>query len=94
MKISEEDRSFIKKLKKKHRFLKGFSEKEVLEMFLSRCENCFKLCFSDDLAPIMNFIGKVYKCCETCQKTILNDMYCSKEDYELQYIEDSYYEKL
>ena len=94
MKMSEEDKEKIKKMRRKHRFLKGFTKEELFELFLSRCENCFELCFSDDLVPIMNFIGKVYKCCETCQKTILDDMFYSKEDYELQYIEDSYYEKL
>ena len=94
MNISEKDRVFIKNLRKKHRFLKGISENDIVELFLDRCESCFELCFSDELVPIMNFIGTVYKCCEKCQKTVLDDMFYSREDYELQYIEDHYYEKL
>ena len=94
MNLSEEDKEKIKKMRKKHRFLKGFTEEEILELFLSRCENCFELCFSDDLSPIMNLVGEVYKCCEMCTKTVLDNISYSKEDYELQYIEDSYYEKL
>ena len=94
MKISEKDKETIKKMRKKHKFLKGFTDEEAFEMFLNRCDNCFNLCFSDDLAPIMNLVGEVYKCCEKCAKIVLDGINYSKEDYELQYIEDSYYDKL
>ena len=94
MNLSEEDKEKIKKMRKKHKFLKGFTEEEVLDLFLDRCENCFEVCFSNNLVPIVNFIGQVHKCCEKCQKTVLDDMFYSREDYELQLLEDKYYDEL
>lgn len=92
--MSLEDNETIDLLRKKYKFLKGLSNEEIMEKYLYRCENCFKVCFSDDLVPVMNLVGKVYKCCENCQKTILDKVFYSEEDYKLQKMEDEYYDNL
>lgn len=95
MKINENDLETINILKKKHKFLKSLSVEEIVDLYLSRCEHCNSLCFGVDLIPLMNYKGKVGKLCPSCHSELLTEMHkCSQEDYELQYIEDSYYEKL
>lgn len=88
MKLNEKDLEKITQMQKKHKFLKGFTTDEIVDLYLSRCENCLEVCFSVDLVPMVNYKGDTIKCCETCQKQVLDNMFYSNEDYELQQIED------
>ena len=88
MKITEKDLEKITKMKKKYKFLKGMTTDEIVDLFLARCEHCEELCFATDLVPVPNFKGIVHRVCEECSKEILDNMFYSKEDYELQHIED------
>lgn len=88
MRITEKDLETITKLQKKHKFLKGLTTNEIVDLYLGRCEYCLEVCFGVDLVPVTNYKGEVHKCCEKCQKQVLDDMFYSKEDYELQRIED------
>lgn len=88
MRLNEKDLEVITKLQKKHKFLKGLTTDEIVNQYLDRCENCLEICFRSDLVPIVNYIGEVHKCCEKCQKEVLDNVFYSKEDYELQHIED------
>ena len=85
MKLDEKDLQKIEEYKKKYKYLKKLTNEELLENYLERCENCFELVFGDDLVPMMNFKGETYKCCEKCQKEVLDDMFYSDENY---YVED------
>lgn len=87
MRIDEKDLVQILKIKKTYK-LKGTTD-EIVSNYLSRCENCEKICFYDELKPIPNFKGEVYKCCEECQEEILQETYSfNEEDGFLQYLED------
>lgn len=79
----------IQELIKKHKFLKGFSKKELFEMFLSRCECCDEICFTQDLIPTVNYKGDTYKVCENCNKDILEKSFIKDDnDKYYQYLED------
>lgn len=87
MKITEKDLETITKMKKKHKFLKGMTTDEIVDLFLSRCEHCEEICFASDLVPVPNFKGEVYKVCESCSSELLGLEYSFDDEY-LQYLED------
>ena len=86
MRITTKDLIKINELKRKYK-LKGTTD-EIINNYLTRCECCDEICFYDELKPLPNFKGEVYQCCEKCQKEVLDNVFYSKEDYELQYLED------
>lgn len=81
MEITEKDLVKLRCLKQKYKNLKKISDEDFEKIYLARCESCLEVCFEDELKPIMNFKGDVYKCCEECQKELLNEIY--ENDYEL-----------
>ena len=87
MKITEKDLEKITKMQKKHKFLKGLTTDEIVDLYLGRCENCEELCFGVDLVPVPNFKGEVYKVCESCSSELLEETPSVDERY-LQYLED------
>jgi hypothetical protein len=87
MKITEKDLETITKMQKKHKFLKGLTTDEIVDLFLARCEHCEEICFASDLIPIPNFKGKIYKVCESCSSELLLEN-PSVDDKYLQYLED------
>lgn len=94
MRIDSKGLEKINGLQKKYKNVKSLTTEEFVNTYIGRCENCLEVCFVDDLKPIMNYKGKVYKCCETCQKELLNDIsingyQMSQEEYDCIYQEES-----
>ena len=83
MKITEKDLEVITKMQKKHKFLKGLTTDEIVDLYLKRCEHCEELCFGVDLVPVPNFKGEVYKVCESCSSELLEET----PDKESEYLE-------
>lgn len=83
MKITEKDLEIITKMQKEHKFLKGLTTDEIVDLYLSRCEHCEELCFEVDLLPVPNWKGEVYKVCEKCCKELLEET----PDKEGEYLE-------
>ena len=81
MKITEKDLEKITKMKKKHKFLKGMTTDEIVDLFLARCEHCGKICFASDLVPVPNFKGEVYKVCESCSSELLEEEPNKESEY-------------
>ena len=73
MKITEKDLEKINGLQKKYKSLKDITTEEIVNTYLSRCENCRELCFTVDLLPVPNWKGIVYKVCENCSKELLEE---------------------
>ena len=83
MKIDEKDLGTITKIQKKYKSLKNITTEEIVNTFLSKCENCEELCFTVDLLPVPNWKGIVYKVCENCSKELLEE----EPDKESEYLE-------
>ena len=73
MKIDEKDLEVINKMQKKHKFLKGLTTDEIVDLYLARCEHCEELCFDVDLVTVPNWKGKVYRVCESCSSELLEE---------------------
>ena len=83
MKITEKDLEVITKMQKIHKFLKGLTTDEIVDLFLARCEHCEEICFATDLVPVSNWKGEVYKVCESCSSELLEQ----EPDKESEYLE-------
>ena len=94
MKIDENDLGKLVRLQAKYKSLKHLTTDEFVNTYIGRCESCSEVCFEEELKPIMNFKGEIYKCCVACQKELLNDIsingfQMSQENYEAIYQEES-----